>query len=103
MNRCEYLALFPSASAAIEHENTVLSIGSEFLPPFARAVRDGEEPTPEYWAWLVTAIREARAADEFDALAREASLAECTRCGRPGCVSRVCDEPELTRSGYPWW
>lgn len=38
---------------ALEFEGQALSIGSEFLPEHARAVRDGGEGTPEYWAWLI--------------------------------------------------
>jgi hypothetical protein len=54
--RKQYVDSFATTSDAIEHENTCLSIGREFLPACARAVledRDDErEPTPEYWQWL---------------------------------------------------
>jgi len=33
-------------------ETAILSVGSEFLPVFARLVRDDGEPTAEYWEWL---------------------------------------------------
>lgn len=40
----------------IETENQILSVGDEFLPPFARTVRDGGEATPEYHAWLAAQV-----------------------------------------------
>jgi hypothetical protein len=36
----------------VEHENQVLSIGSEYLPAYARRVRDGKKATAAYWRWL---------------------------------------------------
>lgn len=51
--RDEFLALFPSPSAAIEFEQQVLSIGRALLPPPALTVLDGGEATSEYWAWLI--------------------------------------------------
>jgi len=53
--RTQYLALFPTVSAAIDHEQTCLSIG-EFRPPCADLVLAGVEPTPDYWAWLASQI-----------------------------------------------
>lgn len=50
--RDAYLARFGTKTDAVRFEERVLAIGSEFLPPPARAVRDGAEPSPEYWAWL---------------------------------------------------
>lgn len=46
---------------AIEFENQVLSIGSEFLPKFARSVRDGYKnaATSEYYGWLTDQLEEA--------------------------------------------
>lgn len=48
-----YLARFGTQVEAVKFEERVLSIGSEFLPAFAVAVRDGAEPTAEYWEWLI--------------------------------------------------
>lgn len=61
--RDTYLARFESQSDAIEFEDRVLQSGGEFLPAFAREVRDGGpdlavfnrgeyEPSAEYWTWL---------------------------------------------------
>lgn len=50
--REEFIALAGTTAAAVEFENRALSIGNEFLPEHARRVRDGDEPSPEYWAWL---------------------------------------------------
>lgn len=50
--RTQYLALFPSEAAALDHEQACLSIASEFRPPCADLVIAGAEPTPDYWAWL---------------------------------------------------
>jgi hypothetical protein len=49
-----YCALFPTLGEALEHEGACLSVGDEFLPACAIAVRDDtvDEPTAEYWAWL---------------------------------------------------
>lgn len=47
-----YVGMFSNRADAIEFENQVLSVGDEFLPEFAIAVRDGEEPSAEYWQWL---------------------------------------------------
>lgn len=54
--RESYLDRFVSARVAIEFEHAVLSVGSEFLPPEARHVRDGGEPSPAYWEWLCSQI-----------------------------------------------
>lgn len=36
----------------IEFEGGALSIGDHLLPAFARRVREGCEPSAEYWGWL---------------------------------------------------
>ncbi len=48
----------PSAPIDIETENALLSIGDEFLPACAIAVRDGGPSTAEYVAWLTGQIAE---------------------------------------------
>ncbi len=40
----------------LDAEQTILSIGREFLPPSALAVLDGAEATPEYWDFLAEQI-----------------------------------------------
>lgn len=41
-------------SQAIDFENSVLSVGTEFLPEYVRVVRDRErEPDSRYWSWLI--------------------------------------------------
>lgn len=55
-NRTDFLSLFPNASAAVEFENQVLSIGRDLLPPAAVAVLDGAEPTADYWAFLASQV-----------------------------------------------
>lgn len=54
MDKKEFIKIFKTLEAAQEFENQVLSIGSEFLPEEARAVRDGEieDPSDAYWEWL---------------------------------------------------
>lgn len=58
MNRNAYNQLFTTPDAAIEHEQSVLSIGDEFLPEEARQVRDGQvtEPSSDYWDFLASQI-----------------------------------------------
>jgi hypothetical protein len=51
--REHFLSRFNSAAEAIEFENHVQQIGREFLPPAAIAVRQGEEPTSDYWRFLI--------------------------------------------------
>lgn len=46
-------------------QTAILSVGSEFLPEHARTVRDGGEPTEEYWAWLAEQTLQAQ--NESDA------------------------------------
>lgn len=48
--------------AAIEFENDALSIGDEFLPPFAITARQfpSTEPAPRYWSWLAGQLRQSR-------------------------------------------
>lgn len=57
---CEdFLGLFETTSDAIEFEHSALSIGDEFLPPEARAVRDhlaAGEPSGDYWSWLCSQV-----------------------------------------------
>jgi hypothetical protein len=53
--RTQYLALFPTAAAALDHEQACLSIGVH-RPPCADLVLAGAEPTPDYWAWLARQI-----------------------------------------------
>lgn len=45
---CEARGLSPE-----EQETAILSIGSEFLPPCARSVRDGGAAGLAYWEWLL--------------------------------------------------
>ena len=52
MKHEDYASLFQTLSDAIEFENHALSIGTEFLPACAVAVRDGDDATETYWAWL---------------------------------------------------
>lgn len=54
--RTQYLALFPSTQAALDHEQACLSIGSQFRPPCADLVLAGAEPTPDYWQWLASQL-----------------------------------------------
>jgi len=53
MTREDYIDHVGTHAAAVEFEARALSIGEEFLPQVALAVYAGEEPTPEYWAWLI--------------------------------------------------
>lgn len=53
-----YLTHFENKDSAIEFETACLSIGTAALPAFAAAVRDGAEPAPEYWAWLIGQLEE---------------------------------------------
>lgn len=51
--RTAYIATFPSLAAAVEAEETCLSVAEEFLPDFALAVReDNSAATVEYYQWL---------------------------------------------------
>lgn len=56
MNRKDFVELFSGEAKAVEFENGALSIGDEYLPVFAQAVRDGLEPTEEYWQWLCNEV-----------------------------------------------
>lgn len=60
-SREEFIHTAGGLGAAMAHETRTLSIGDEFLPTFARDVRDGAEGTPEYWAWLIASLEEAPA------------------------------------------
>ena len=53
--RKQYISLFANQYKALEFEDTMLSIGSEFLPPCAVSVLTNHliEPTSEYWQWLI--------------------------------------------------
>ena len=57
--RAAYLAHFSDKTAAVRFEEQALSIGSEFLPSCALAVRDGGEPSDEYWAWLCAQLADS--------------------------------------------
>lgn len=57
--RTQYLALFASTQAALDHERACLSIPSEFRPPCADLVLAGAEPTPDYWQWLAGQIEDS--------------------------------------------
>lgn len=58
-----------SGSDHVAEESAIIAIGREFLPPCAREVLDGGEPSEAYWSWLYAQtaeglreiIREARA------------------------------------------
>lgn len=55
--RNDYLSRFKNIAAAVKFEDSVLSIGDEFLPEIARAVRDGHAlPNGEYWQFLISQI-----------------------------------------------
>lgn len=49
MTREDFIGRFETTGEAIEFENQLLSSGDEHLPECARSVRDGSEPTSEYW------------------------------------------------------
>jgi len=50
--RAQYAALCASIGTTIEADMTaLLSIADEFLPSFATRVRDGYQPTEEFWVW----------------------------------------------------
>jgi hypothetical protein len=53
-----FVGLFPSPREAQAFEACILGIGSEFLSAGAIAVRDGAEPSAEYWAWLAGQVVE---------------------------------------------
>lgn len=53
MNRQDYIKHVGNYRLAVEFETQALSAAAEFLPLPARAVRDGGEPTPAYWEWLI--------------------------------------------------
>lgn len=55
-NRERWIEAAGGPAKAVETENTLLAIGRDFLPPCAVAVREGEEPTEEYWAWLLSQL-----------------------------------------------
>ena len=56
--REEFLAHFKSTADAMDFETAALSIGREFLPPCAHAAMDRQEPTPDYWAFMVAQVEE---------------------------------------------
>ena len=58
--RESYIETAGSEAAAIAYENQALNIGDEFLPKFARDVRDGGEGTAEYWQWLQDSLKQAQ-------------------------------------------
>jgi hypothetical protein len=54
--RDAYLSLFKSTADAVAFEDAALSSDPKLLPKVAVAVRDGAEPTPEYWTWLCSQV-----------------------------------------------
>lgn len=54
--RAAYLA----EGGTIEFEAQCLSIANEFLPEFARTVRDGGEGSDRYWSWLLEQLHDSR-------------------------------------------
>lgn len=66
MTRNDYIALFANLNDAIEHENNVLSAGSEFLPICAIIVRDGGAATAEYYAFLASQIEGSDISAQLD-------------------------------------
>jgi len=47
-----YVSLFPSMNDAILFEKAVLTTTNTMLPPVARVVKEGGQPTALYWKWL---------------------------------------------------
>ena len=47
-----YVSLFHSMEDASIFEKAVLSTAKEMLPPCARVVKEGGQPTSIYWRWL---------------------------------------------------
>lgn len=47
-----YVSLFPSMSDAMIFEKAVLAATNAMLPPVARVVKEGGQPTALYWRWL---------------------------------------------------
>lgn len=56
--REEFITHFKSPADAMEFETATLSIGRDLLPPCAHAVMDRQEPTPDYWAFMVAQVEE---------------------------------------------
>lgn len=59
MTRTDFVDLFEVPADAIRFEDEVLSAGDHYLPDFALSVRDGEEPTSEYWQFLAKELDSA--------------------------------------------
>lgn len=85
--REQFISLFASTQAAVAFENEILQSGREFLPAQAILVRNGAEPTAEYWRWL---------AGQFDGMKTDNNefcpLCGQTPCGHPAgysCEGRV--------------
>lgn len=55
-NKAQYEALFTMPGAARAFELRALQRPT--LPPYAIAVREGKEPDPHYWAWLIRLVQE---------------------------------------------
>jgi hypothetical protein len=55
----DYFAAFPTQRNSLEFQEYVLQAGEEFLPYCALAVLDGEEPTSEYWDFLLQQLEES--------------------------------------------
>jgi hypothetical protein len=47
-----YVSLFHSMSDAMLFEKVVLGTANTMLPPVARIVKEGGQPTALYWKWL---------------------------------------------------
>lgn len=54
--REDFLSKFSTPTEALAFETYVLSIGREFLPSHVHRVLDGQEPTAEYWEFLIEQI-----------------------------------------------
>ena len=47
-----YVSLFQSMTDAAIFEKAVLATANAMLPPVARVVKEGGQPTALYWRWL---------------------------------------------------
>lgn len=54
--REDFLSKFTTPTEAIAFETYVLGSGREFLPNHVHRVLDGQEPTAEYWEFLIEQI-----------------------------------------------
>jgi hypothetical protein len=60
VTRADFVALCGGEQDAMGSETEILGSGIEFLPPSARVVRDGGEPTSDYWIWLCAQVAQMR-------------------------------------------